>query len=446
MNKIVFVILLLFLGLISYGQTVFDEARFVKIKQVEIGYVSLIKGADDAELKEYLVEKYEGYYTEGIALHDKDGEFLWVRVFDDRFVFDVKYENEEIYVLNADWDNSKISSSANLYETILDSNGELLKEVKISYLESDVPNSRIRALYDTKGQIWDWVSWENTESILIDGDKIEGGKADNIRICCHLKDTSYSYLLMSKSLRLLTHDVFENRVGFIIRGNNITTQEENFNLTETVLFEFTTNGEITKTKSIATQGVYVEHLAITENGSFISGTFQGNDSLSFEPSVFLMGNIYTTPNNRYRDETARNGFVLSLNNSYEVNWMRILNSEYHVSIESMSVENDTLVIGVEYKDFINIGSEKILTSKKHSKYEYSNAVLIFFDSKGDIIFYEQAIGNGYESIQAYLLDDKLILYGDFLNRIKLYDIKLKDASVNTCNYLIFRDKTLIETE
>lgn len=72
----------------------------------------MIKGANDNELKKFLVNKFKGYYVEGIALHDNEGKFIWVRAFDNRILFDVKFENNKVFVLNADWLNNKVNSSA----------------------------------------------------------------------------------------------------------------------------------------------------------------------------------------------------------------------------------------------------------------------------------------------------------------------------------------------
>ena len=115
MKPIGLFLLLTFLTANSFCQQIFHDARFAKIKQIENGYISLIKGANDNELKKFLVNKFKGYYVEGIALHDNEGKFIWVRAFDNRILFDVKFENNKVFVLNADWLNNKVNSSAVLY-------------------------------------------------------------------------------------------------------------------------------------------------------------------------------------------------------------------------------------------------------------------------------------------------------------------------------------------
>ena len=305
MKPIALIILFNFLTISSFCQEIFHDARFVKIKQTESGFISLIKGADDAKLKKFLVKKYKGYYTEGIALHDKEGTFLWVRAFEDRFIFDVKFEDSKLFVLNADWHNSKVNSSAELYETELDIKGKLLHENKISFIKSDVPNSGIRGFYDEKGNIWEWINWEHNENIVINDIEVKGGIKDNIRITNHLNDTSYSNLITGENLRVLTHDVFDNKIGFIINGGKIQLAEEVFNSHENILLEFEISGNLLNVKSIAAHGVYIEHLELTKNEIFISGSFQGNDTLKFEPTAYLLGKALNSPKNRFRDEQKK---------------------------------------------------------------------------------------------------------------------------------------------
>jgi len=444
MKYIGITILLFFIIINSFGQEIFHDARFVKIKQIEKGFISIINGANDTELKKFLVEKYDGYYTEGIALHDKEGKFIWVKAFDDRLIFDVKFENNKISVLNADWHNSKVSSSAELYETILDFEGKLLLEEKISYIQSDVPNSRIRGLYDNKGRIWEWVNWERSENISINEIVISGCERSNIRITNHQKDSCYSHIIKGDKLRLLTYDVFKDKIGFLIRGNDISFEHKTFDDFETILVEFMTTGNIKATKPIATDGVFLEHLEIANKGFFVGGTFQGNDSLNFEPTPYLLGKPLNSPKNKFRDETARNGFVAYINDSLCLNWLQIIESEYDVSIESMSVQDTTIIIGIEYKDFVKLSKNELFSLKDSSEYEYSDAALIIFNSKGEMVSFKQLIGNGYEKIGAYLIDNKLILFGDFLYSMNVFDIELKSLSKNSCNYLIFRDKEMIE--
>jgi hypothetical protein len=439
-------ILLLFLTINSFCQEIFHDARFVKIKQIENGFISIIHGANDDKLKKFLVKEYKGYYTKGIALHDEEGHFIWVRVFEGRQIFDVKIENDKVLVLNADWHNSKVNSSAELYETELDIKGELLHEKKITCIKSDVPNSRIHGFYDDKGNIWEWTTWEHKVSILINDSEVNGGKEDNIRITNHLNDMINSIQIIGENLQVLAHDVFNKKIGFIISGSRVHLAEKVFNTNEKLFIEFETSGKLINTKSIATNGVYIEHLVLTENEIFIGGSFQGNDTLKYEPTAYLLEKPLNSPKNRFRDETAKNGFVASLSVSLSLNWVQIFKSKYDVSLESMSVQNDTIVIGIEYKDLVEVNGKKITSLKDSSKYKYSDAALIFFDSNGKLNSFERVFGNGYEKIGVYLMNGKLILFGEFLYSMKVFDIELNDPSKNSCNYLIFKDKEIIKKE
>tara|TARA_B100000674_G_scaffold497038_1_gene529334 strand:- start:1146 stop:2486 length:1341 start_codon:yes stop_codon:yes gene_type:complete len=427
----------------TYCQEVFHDARFVKVKQFENGFITVVKGANDAELKKFHVKKYKGYYTEGIALHDKEGKFIWVRAFEDRLIFDVKVVNNKVLILNADWHNSKVNSSAELYETELDFKGKFLHEKKITYIKSDVPNSRIRGLYDDKGNIWDWITWERKENILINDLEVKGGKEDNIRITFHKNDTTYSNLITGENLRVLAHDIFSKKIGFIISGSEVHLTEKIFNTNEKILIEFETSGKLLNVKSIASQGVYIEHLELTDKNIFIGGSFQGNDTLKLEPTAYLLGKALNSPKNKFRNETARNGFVACLSEARSLDWLKIIKSEYDVSLESMSVQNGFIAIGVEYKDFVKINEKEIISLKDSSKYKYSDAALIVLDSDGTITSVNRLIGNGYEKIGAYLMDNKLILFGDFLYSMKVLDIELNDPSKNRCNYLIFKEKEVV---
>ena len=84
--------------------------------------------------------------------------------------------------------------------------------------------------------------------------------------------------------------------------------------------EFETSGNIINAKSIATNGVNIEHLEITNDEFFIGGSFKGNDTLKFESAVYFLDKALKSPKNRFRDESARNGFVASLNDSLNLNW------------------------------------------------------------------------------------------------------------------------------
>jgi hypothetical protein len=430
MKSTALIIILIVMTINSFCQEVFHDARFVNIKQTENGFISIIKGADDAELKKFLVKKYKGYYSEGIALHNKEGNFVWVRAFEDRLIFDVKLEDNKVFVLNANWHNSKVNSSAELYETELDLKGKHLAENKVTYIKSDVPNSRVHGIYDDKGNIWDWITWENSETIIVNDVKVKGGKFDNIRITNHIKDTSNSNLISGENLRVETHDAFKTKIGFIINGSDINLAEKSFKTNGPLLIEFETSGNLKNANSIATDGVYIKHLEITESKIFIGGFFQGNDTLKFEPTAYLLKKPLTSPKNKFRDETARNGFIACLSGSSSLSWLQVLQSEYDVSLESMSVIDDTIAIGIEYKDLIQIDGKKIISLKDSSKYEYSDAALIIFDSNGNINSIEQLIGNGYEKIGAYLMDNKLILFGNFLYSMKVFGIELNDPSIN----------------
>lgn len=446
MKPIALILLLTLLTGNSFCQEIFHDARFVKIKQTENGFISIIKGANDIKLKKHLVRKYKGYYTEGIAQHDKDGRIIWVRAFEDRLIFDVRLESNKVFVLNADWHNSKMNSSAELYETVLGINGKFLNENKISNIKSAVPNSRIHGFYDDNGQIWEWINWENHESILVNDLKVIGGKNDNIRITNHSTDKSNAHLIVGENLKVLTHDIFKHKIGFIISGNGTLLEKNNVKINGAVLLECETSGKVINAKSIATKGVYIEHLEITDKSFFIGGSFQGNDALKFEPSAYLLEKELKSPKNRFRDETARNGFIACLNDSFHLNWIQVLESEYDVSIESMSVQNKTIVLGIEYKDFVKINETEIISLKDSSAYEYADAALIIFDLNGKINSFERLIGNGHEKIGALLMDNKLILFGNFLYSMKVFGIELNDPSKNTCNYLIFREKVILKKE
>ena len=366
--------------------------------QIENGYISLIKGANDNELKKFLVNKFKGYYVEGIALHDNEGKFIWVRAFDNRILFDVKFENNKVFVLNADWLNNKVNSSAVLYETVLDLNGKFLNENKISNIKSNVPNSRIQGFYDYIGQIWEWTNWEYHKSILINNLEIIGGNNNNIRITNHSIGKTYTYFIKGENLKVLTHDVYKNKIGFIISGNRIALEKDTIKINGNILLEFETSGNIINAKSIATNGVNIEHLEITNDEFFIGGSFKGNDTLKFESAV---------------------------------------------NLETMSVLNKTIAVGLEYKDCVNINGMEIVSLKDSSEYEYSDAALILFDINGEINSVERLIGNGYEKIGAFLMDNKLILFGDFLYTMKVFDIELNDPSKNSCSFLIFKgDETI----
>ena len=443
MKPIGLFLLLTFLTANSFCQQIFHDARFAKIKQIENGYISLIKGANDNELKKFLVNKFKGYYVEGIALHDNEGKFIWVRAFDNRILFDVKFENNKVFVLNADWLNNKVNSSAVLYETVLDLNGKFLNENKISDIKSNVPNSRIQGFYDDIGQIWEWTNWEYHKSILINNLEIIGGNNNNIRITNHSIGKTYTYFIKGENLKVLTHDVYKNKIGFIISGNGIALEKDTIKINGNILLEFETSGNIINAKSIATNGVNIEHLEIINDEFFIGGSFKGNDTLKFESAVYFLEKTLKSPKNRFRDESARNGFVASLNDSLYLNWIQILKSEYDVNLETMSVLNKTIAVGLEYKDCVNINGMEIVSLKDSSEYEYSDAALILFDINGEINSVERLIGNGYEKIGAFLMDNKLILFGDFLYTMKVFDIELNDPSKNSCSFLIFKgDETI----
>ena len=441
MKQATFSLLFYFITTISFGQEVFKDACFIGVKEGLNGYISILKGANDYKLNKYLVNKNDDFYTQGVALHDKNGKIVWVKIISNRLIFDIQSEKKKVRILNAEWNNSKSCSNAKLFETLIDDKGEFISEKVITSASSDFPNLRIHGFYEKNGSILEWVNWQNF-NVTINNELITGCQFDNIQIRKHIGNDIQSILLQNEQLKLLAYDTFNNNTGFIY---SVKPKQENNQFKEKTIQFIEINNKGIKSKEIplATQNVYIKHLKLNRKGFIVSGSFQGNDTLNYKPTAYILDQALISPKNLFRDETARNGFIASINTTSQINWLNILKSDYDVSLKSMDTDIKTIGIGIEYKDFIHISSHIINSLKDSSHYEYSDAALLFFNRRGKLITHEQMYGIGYENIGAYLMKSKIILYGEFLNYTKIFDIEHKYETINTCNFFLFRDKAIM---
>jgi hypothetical protein len=444
MKQLGFIIITLSLTLNSFCQEIFNNTRFEKIIEIDNGFISIIKMAEDEEMKKFLVKRFTGYYNEGIAFHDKERKIIWVRALDDRIIFDIKIKNNNIFILNAKWQNSKVNSSAVLYETKLNLKGRLLHVKKVSRIKSEVPNSRIHGFYDKEGSIWEQINWERNNNILINGIKVNGCKKGNIRIRKISKDSTCTFWLKGKFLRVIVHDICNDKIGFICSGDDISIRNKSFGKGEIIYLQIRTSGKLEMVKPIANKGVRIEHLELLEYGLIISGSFQKRDNWQKElkPCFCKKPLVYQKSNSN--NIISSNGFIAYLNDTLSIDWLEYLESNF-VVLNSMSLWQDTIVLSVKYKNIIEVNNRQFISLKDTIQYIYNNsdAILLFFKMNGNLIAHEQIIGNGSEEIEAYLMDEKIVLLGDFLYSMKVYNNELNSTSKNSCNYLIFKDKDII---
>jgi len=425
------------------AQSSLIDAKLHKIVQTDFGYISIVTCANDSILQKYLVDSSSySHYARGIALNDKKGKLKWMHILEETGIVDFKVENDKIYVLNGNNQNSKSNSSGELYEAIFNLNGKLLSQKKLSLTKSEFPNASITAFYDDNGRIWSMVNWQSQSIAMIDEKEFMGSSNNNILVRCHKSGNKAETkcLVSGNELRLNTHDDFAKRVGFIFEGDSLKINGKSTGFGNEIRYlGFSTDGQLYMNKLLAAGKVEANHLKILKKGMLVSGEFQGNDSIVNSSSCKFRNVSLSTPKNRFREEPARNGFITELNDSLDINWIKKIESKCDIIIKSMGVYEKAIAVGLKYNDSIQIDKE-LITAEDKDWHEYTDDVLCFFDKTGKLNSYKHIPENTYLLAGFDAIKRKKKLQGSFLYNKKMFDLEYNKDQKKRFNSLLFLDK------
>lgn len=444
MNRTIVLLIFILISLPVLSQELFHEAQFKRIIPIDSGYISIVSQVEDKALAPYLVNKTKGVVVQGIAVHDREGKIRWTRAFNDMLILDAKQKGQSIYVLHVDQFNSKTESGAALFETVLKLNGKTKKTTDLTIMRSEVCNSKIRAMYDSQGNIWEWVTWEHNPSILINGRAVVGGEQFNILLRNLNSLENSTHLMTSTNVRINERSTSGDKILFHMEGSDLKIDNNEVIGQGNFLIEFHTSGPLNRGICISNSGLSVKHLLYHHSNIYLSGSFRGNDSLPYKPAATLLTRTLQAPKHLLREETAANGFIACLTDTFSIEWLQLLKSERDILIHSMSANDSMLIIALEYKDYLSCEGVEIKTLKDSTRYEFDDAALLLFNTNGKMISNWRAGGNGYEKLRAHLAADKLIMTGNFTYDLQILGHDLHDSDIRGCNFLLFDDKKLLK--